>query len=57
MNPIHVWVSSCAKTVNGADKEVLFQIWNATKDINRPYRIVEAMKTGDADHYIIMDAA
>lgn len=51
----HVRVSNCAKIVNGDDKETLSQIWEATKDLPRPYRITRAPKNGDGDHYIISE--
>lgn len=51
-----VRVSNFAKLVNGDDKETLFQLWMATKDIARPYRITRAPRTGDGDLYIIEGA-
>jgi hypothetical protein len=55
MTPIHVRVSNCMSIVNG-DRELLFQLWKATKDLKRPYQIIEAPRTGDGSHYIIKDA-
>ena len=57
MKPIRVMVSGCAMRVGGADKETLFCLWQATKDLKFPYRITKAPKTGDADLYLIEEAA
>lgn len=53
---IRVPVSRCAMSVNGQDKEVLSQLWRATKDLAGPYRITRAPRTGDGELYIIEDA-
>ena len=53
MKPKVVQVSNCARIVNGDDDETLYQLWQATKNLKGPYRIVPLIKTGDSDRYMI----